>query len=95
MKVHWARAASRHVEEIGDYIARADSAAAERILQRIREQIEMLANHPHAGRVGRVDGTRELVISGSPYIAVYRGRDDEVEVVAIFHASRRWPDKFD
>ncbi len=95
MRVHWARAASRHVEEIGDYIARVDAAAADRMLLRIREQAETLAEHSHIGRAGRVEGTRELVISGSPYIAVYRVREDDVEIVAVFHAARRWPDKFD
>jgi plasmid stabilization system protein ParE len=46
------------------------------------------------GRAGRVDGTRELIISDSPYIAVYRVLEDELEVLDVLHAARRWPDKF-
>ena len=95
MKVRWARAASRHLEEISDYIARSDSEAAERVLSRIRQQVGTLAEHSHIGRAGRVDGTRELVISDSPYIAVYRVREGEVEIVDVLHGARRWPDNFD
>jgi toxin ParE1/3/4 len=95
MRVHWTRPASRHIEEIGDYIARENRAAAERAILRILDQVDTLAEHPYIGRAGRVDGTRELVISGSAYIAVYRAREDEVEVIAVLHASRRRPDKFD
>jgi len=42
------------------------------------------------GRAGRAPGTRELVIGGLPYIAVYRADDqaDEVAVIAVFHAAQ-------
>ena len=95
MRVDWTRPASRHIEEIGDYIARKNPLAADRAVLRILDQVETLSDHPHIGRVGRVDGTRELVVADSPYIAVYRVLEDAVEVVAVVHAARRWPDKFD
>ncbi len=46
------------------------------------------------GRAGRVPGTRELVISGTPYIVPYRVRGGAVEVLRVFHAARRWPTEF-
>jgi toxin ParE1/3/4 len=95
MRVRWTRPASRHIEEIGEYIAKKSPAAADRVVSRILDQVETLGDHPHIGRAGRVDGTRELVVSDSLYIAVYRVLEDEVEVVAVLHAARRWPDKFD
>jgi toxin ParE1/3/4 len=44
------------------------------------------------GRKGRVPGTRELIIT--PYIVAYRTRGTALEVVAIIHAARHWPDYF-
>jgi toxin ParE1/3/4 len=43
------------------------------------------------GRQGRIDGTRELVIHGLPYIIPYRVRRGRVEILAVIHAARRWP----
>ena len=43
------------------------------------------------GRQGRIDGTRELVIHGLPYIIPYRMRHGRVEILAVIHAARRWP----
>jgi toxin ParE1/3/4 len=47
------------------------------------------------GRPGRVPGTRELVVAGTPYIVAYRVTASRVDVLAIIHAARRWPQMFD
>jgi len=47
-----------------------------------------------AGRAGRVAGTRELVIVGTPFIVAYRVEKKEVRVVAVLHAAQKWPDEF-
>jgi len=46
------------------------------------------------GRPGRVDGTREFVVAGTPYIIPYRVRGETVELLAVMHGARRWPDTF-
>ena len=46
------------------------------------------------GRKGRVEGTRELVIAGTPYIVPYRVRDDVVQIITVLHNAQRWPDQF-
>jgi len=43
---------------------------------------------------GRVPGTRELVVTGTPYIVAYRVRDETVEILRVFHAARKWPERF-
>lgn len=77
-----------------DYISRDSPAAAERLVAAIEDGLELLARHPAMGRPGRVEGTRELVIPGTPYIIPYRVRADRVEVLRVFHAARKWPPKF-
>ena len=62
--------------------------------QRIFEAVDSLILYPLLGRAGRVVGTRELVISRTPYIAVYRVRGQVVEVLAVQHTARVWPDRF-
>ena len=94
MKVRWTRAASLHLEEIGDHIARDSRASADRLVNLILDRTEALGEHPHLGRAGRVDATRELVVAGTPYIVVYRVRGGVAEVLAVFHGARRWPDSF-
>jgi toxin ParE1/3/4 len=63
-------------------------------VRRIVETVAALAFHPKMGRVGRDETTRELVVIGTPYIAVYRLRE-RIEIITIFHAARKWPDSFD
>ncbi len=56
------------------YIVRDDPEAAARIVERIVTSVEGLGAHPASGRPGRVPGTRELVVSGTPYLVPYRVR---------------------
>jgi len=59
----------------------------------IQEAVARLAEYPAMGRSGRVPGTRELVVVGTPYIIPYRVRGDRVEILRVFHAARKWPPK--
>ncbi len=43
------------------------------------------------GRPGRVLGTRELVVSETPYVIPYRVRQDRLELLAVFHGRQKWP----
>jgi toxin ParE1/3/4 len=95
VKVVWTRPALRNLEAIGDFIARDNPIAAANIVMRVFNQPELLAQHPHIGRMGRIKGTREFVVPATPFIVAYRVRDDRVEVLAVFHGARLWPDRFD
>ena len=94
MRVRWLRRALRNLEEEADYVARDDPQAAAQVVERITTSVDLLASQPALGRTGRVPGTRELIITGTPYIVPYRVRDDTVEILRMFHGARRWPEKF-
>lgn len=94
MRVVWTAPAARDLESIGDYIARQNPGAARRTVQRIRARTRTLLAHPYLGRPGRVADTRELVITSTPFIVAYRIIDDRVEILAVFHGARIWPDTF-
>lgn len=92
MRVVWTRAALQGLEAIVDYVAQHDRAAALRLFDVIPARVDtMLADDPATGRVGRVAGTRELVLSGTPYVVAYR-IGEQVEALAVMHGARRWPE---
>ena len=93
LKVRWLRRALANLEAEAEYISRDSHAAAQRVVMAIEHAVQLLASHPALGRAGRVDGTRELVVTGTPYIIPYRVREDRVEVLRVFHAARKWPPK--
>ncbi len=94
MRVRWLRRALRNLDEEAEYIARDDPDAAAQMVDRIATSVERLATHPALGRTGRVPGTRELVVSGTPYVVPYRVRGETVEILRVFHGARKWPEKF-
>ena len=93
MRVVWTRKASRHLRAAYDYWGREKSPdAADAMLQRIFAAVELLEQFPEAGRPGRISGTRELVIAPTPFLVAYRVRRTKVEIVALLHGARKWPD---
>jgi toxin ParE1/3/4 len=95
MKVVWTRKASRHLRAAYDYWARESSpTAADMTLERIFSAVEQLERFPGAGRPGRVSGTRELVIVPTPFLVTYRVRRGKIEIIALLHGARKWPEQF-
>lgn len=62
--------------------------------QQIRQRVSFLSDNPNLVRPGRIDGTRELVMGDSPYLLPYRARDDRIEILAVYHGARKWPEIF-
>ena len=92
MQVKWLRRALLNLEQEAAYIARDNPRAAARLVVEADAATRLLAQHPDMGRPGRVPGTRELVMPDFPYIIPYRVREQRVEILRLFHASRKWPD---
>jgi toxin ParE1/3/4 len=93
MRLEWSACALADRIAIFDYIEADSPQAAIAVDERIREQVEVLARFPQSGRKGRVERTRELVISRTPYIVAYRVTGNTVRVLRVLHGSRRWPDE--
>ena len=95
MNIVWSREALDDLVSLRAYIAEDDPAAARRTVSRIIDAIEnLLANHPRIGRAGRISGTRELVIPGTPYIVPYRVQRSTLQILRVYHAARKWPHRF-
>lgn len=71
-----------------DYIALDDPVAAENVYRGIVEAAERLSEFSALGRPGRHPETRELSVSGLPYLIVYAVSVEAVTILAVFHTSR-------
>ena len=91
MRVRWLRTALRNLDHHANYIAKDNPDAARRAVERVRAAVSQLAQYPSMGRIGRVPGTRELIVGGAPWIIVYRVRADAVEIIRVLHGAQKWP----
>jgi toxin ParE1/3/4 len=93
VKLEWSPLALRDRHAIFDYIEADNPCVAVRIDERIQTRIEVLPLFPLMGRTGRVEQTRELVISGTPYIAAYKVESERIVVLRILHGAQMWPEE--
>ena len=91
MQVVWLKSALNNLDEIAKYISQESSQAASQVVDLIVEQVNQLTAQPALGRSGRVVGTRELVVSNTHYLVPYRIKNNQVQVLRVFHTSRRPP----
>lgn len=91
MELEWTPSALGDLDAAAVFIAQDRPASADAMAGRVQESVEYLATYPNLGRAGRVRGTRELVVSGTPFVVVYRVRLDIVQVLRILHHARKWP----
>ncbi len=91
MVIVWTPKARAEREAAIDYIALENPLAALDQLMEIEQQTGLLSSQPNMGRQGRVAGTRELVISGTPFIAIYRVQGKRIEILCFLHGAQKWP----
>ena len=94
MTLVWSPKSIHDLIALRAYIAENDPAAAKRVALHILYCVEhLLSENPKLGAPGRVPGTRELAIPKTPYVVPYRVRDSTVEIIRVYHTSRRWPQR--
>jgi addiction module RelE/StbE family toxin len=91
----WTEQATQQLDQVRDYIALSNSEkVAAQVAVRIVISVQRLTTFPMSGRAGRVRGTRELVISNSPFIAAYGIENERIVILAIYHGAQKWPEAF-
>ncbi len=83
--------AARNLTAQLEWIAEHNLWAAIDMGDAIHAAVSRLAAHPAMARPGRVAGTRELVVVGTPYIVVYRVEASAVGILRVLHGAQRWP----
>jgi toxin ParE1/3/4 len=91
MQVRWTAPAAQDLEDITLFILRNSESAARAVAKALFDAANSLDVLPSRGRVGRIPGTRELVVTGLPYIVLYEVADTAVQILHIYHGARNWP----
>ncbi|MGH8389921.1 MAG: type II toxin-antitoxin system RelE/ParE family toxin [Pseudomonas sp.] len=89
MPVEWRPEARAELRKILTYIGNLNSKAAIELFQSIEIATSALLEHPHLYRLGRVSGTREIVVHPN-YLVIYQ-ITDRIEIVSVVHARQEYP----
>jgi toxin ParE1/3/4 len=93
--IEWTEQAIRHLDQAHDYITLSNrEEVAARVTMHIATSVQQLATFPMSGRPGRVPGTRELVISNSPFVVAYSIEKERIVILALYHGAQQWPEVF-
>jgi len=91
--IEWTEQATRQLDQARDYITLSNhERVATDVIMHIVASVQQLATFPMSGRAGRVSGTRELVISNTPFVAAYCIENDRIVILAIYHGAQQWPE---
>lgn len=93
MRITWTERAMDDRIAIFDKVSTDSFSAAVRLDDEFETQVQQLATFPESGRPGRVEGTREFVYVGLPYIAAHRIVGNTVDILRLIHGAQPWPDK--
>ena len=89
--LEWTASAVADLTAIVDYISDDNAAAAQSLKEYIKTKVSRLRENPQLYRVGRVEGTREMVVR-SNYIVVYAEDSRIVTILRVLHAAQLWPE---
>jgi addiction module RelE/StbE family toxin len=90
MRLTWTDQAKRDLRDKITYIARRNPTATRRMRDRVQHGVRVLRTQPSIGRPGDLEDTRELVISGTPYLVVYGVTGEEVTIYHVHDGRQNW-----
>ncbi len=91
LSVRYSAPALAEIDEIFEFIARDNAAAASDVLMAIANAIALVRLYPHKSRRTRQRGMRALPLSRYPYIIFFKIRRGELEVLHVLHGAHRHP----
>ena len=91
MRIRWTPAAALDLQQINDYLKEHHPLYRQPTIRKLFDTIRSLSDRPGRGRPGSEEGTREILFPPLPYVAVYRIREQTVEVLRIYHGAQDRP----
>ena len=91
MRIRWTPPAAADLQSISNYLKVHQPEYRQPTMRNLYEKIRALKDAPYVGRPGIVEGTRELLFSPMPYVAVYRVNGQTIEIWRIYHAAQNRP----
>ncbi|HRE46022.1 MAG TPA: type II toxin-antitoxin system RelE/ParE family toxin [Terricaulis sp.] len=89
MRIAWRAGAARQLREQLEFVRARNPRAADRLERRIEACVAQLMLFPLIGSASRAPGVRELVITRTPFIAVYQVAGDKVVILRFFHGRQQ------
>ena len=90
MRIFWTPESLDDRRAIYDYIEADNPLAALNLDELFSEKVRNLIDHPGLGRIGRLTGTRVLVVHKN-FILIYDTTAESVRVLRVLHAAMQWP----
>jgi addiction module RelE/StbE family toxin len=90
VRIFWTDVALNQIEAIRDYLSRTSPDYARRVVERLVNRSEQIASFPRSGRIVpeyEIDEVREVIESS--YRLIYLIKEDQVEILAVIHTSRK------
>lgn len=91
LKIQFTNEALNNLVQITQFYEDKQPGLGSRFVNYIQSKLEILEIHPNIGRIGKVFGTRELILDEFPYICVYRVRKTFIQLLLVYHQSRKYP----
>ena len=91
LNLEWKALAIADLLAIVDYISDDNPDAAQALKDEIEAKTSRIPDNPQLYRVGRVDGTREMVVCPN-YIVIYAEDAKAVTILRVLHAAQQWPE---
>ncbi len=88
--LEWREAARADLLAIVDYISDDNPDAAQQLIDEIEAKVAKLSRYPKRFRLGRVSGTREMLVR-SNYLVIYTEDARAVTILRVLHAAQQWP----
>ncbi|NKL39825.1 type II toxin-antitoxin system RelE/ParE family toxin [Rhizobium ruizarguesonis] len=91
MKLVWRAKAESDRKKAIQFITDQNVGAAISQLDEIERQTDLLIDQPEIDRPGRIDGTRELIISRTSFIGIYRvgQKIKQVEILRLVRGAQK------
>jgi toxin ParE1/3/4 len=91
MRIRWTRAAASDLEQLSAYLKENHPQYWQPKIRKIYAAVESLLEWPYRGRAGREGETRELLFPPLPYIAIYRLKEQTIEILRSYHGAQDRP----
>jgi toxin ParE1/3/4 len=91
VKLRYTRRAAAELDEVLAYIEDRSPLGARHVQARIQTIIDLLLQHPHAGRITSDGRLRRMVVAPYPYLIFYEVTEDHIVIHGVRHAARRTP----
>jgi toxin ParE1/3/4 len=90
VKLVWSHRAQNGLLDLQEF-ARQKPSLGNRVADSLDSVSQQISSFPQSGRPGRIEGTREVVLTGTPFLLTYEVEPECMAILAIIHGAHHWP----